>query len=175
LRKDCKICGEYASVPRLGSFFELLPSESVGGVIGRALDCIYVDEGCLVNDETFAVLMPSIVAKQNCKLVCVSSSWAPKGFFYELVQDFEKSSDPQVFMFRSDRKDLNKFASMENLDFMSKMLIKINPAYEKRFLSTEFAEIGDEFLPRNMVDSCIDYTLINKTESKGSCYAFLDL
>jgi len=78
-------------------------------------------------------------------------------------------------MFRSDRKDLNKFASMENLDFMSKMLMKINPCYEKRFLSTEFAEIGDEFLPRQMVDDAIDYLLINKAESKGSCYAFLDL
>lgn len=81
----------------------------------------------------------------------------------------------EVFLFRSDRRDLNPYASLENLDFISKMLMKINPAYQKRFLSTEFAELGNEFLSRNMIDACIDYDLINKTSSDKTCFAFVDL
>lgn len=175
LKKDAKVFDSYCSVPRLGTYFEIFPAESVGAVVGRSLNTIYIDEAALTSDEVIATLMPSVMAQENCKIIAVSSSWAPRGWFYDLIQAQEEKSDLQIFIFRSDKKDLNPYASMNNLDFMSRMLLKINPAYEKRFLSTEFAEIGDEFLPRKLIDSCVDYDLINKTDSKNPCYAFLDL
>ena len=87
LKKDARITGEYFSVPRLGSHFEILPSENVGAVVGRSLNTIYIDEACLTGDEVIATLMPSIMAKKNSKIIAVSSSWAPRGWFYELVKD----------------------------------------------------------------------------------------
>ena len=175
LKKDAKVFDSYCSVPRLGSYFEIFPAESVGAVVGRSLNSIYIDEAALTSDEVIATLLPSVMAQENCKIIATSSSWAPRGWFYELIQSQEEEPDPQVFMFRSNRKDLNPYAKMENLDFMSKMLMRINPAYEKRFLSTEFCELGDEFLPRKLIDSCIDNNLTNKETSNNSCYAFLDL
>jgi hypothetical protein len=82
--------------------------------------------------------------------------------------------DPQIYVFRSSER-LNPRASMDNLDFMSRTLMRINPAYEKRFLSTEFAEIGDEFLPRALIDAAVITDLMNKIKSTRPCYAFLDL
>lgn len=175
LKQDARVFDTYCTVPRLGSYFEIFPAENVGAVVGRSLNTIYIDEAALTDDEVIATLMPSIMAKENCKIVAVSSSWAPRGWFYEMIMGQEKDPQPEVFLYRSDAKDLNKYAKAENLDFMSRTLLRINPAYEKRFLSTEFAEIGDEFIPRAVVDACVKHDLVNATESRQPCYAFLDL
>jgi phage terminase large subunit-like protein len=177
LRADARILNESISVPRLMSHAELYPSEAVGGLIGRSLNMLLLDECCLIPDESIAAALPSVMAQEDGKVIAISSSWAPSGWFYESVVAAEKvgKKDPSVFLFRSDSRELNPAASQENLDAMSKMLIRINPAYEKRFLSTEFAELGNEFLPRQVVDACIDYQLVNAATSKLPCYAFLDL
>lgn len=175
LRADAKILNESVSVPRLMTHAELYPSESVGGLIGRSLNMLLLDECCLIEDESIAAALPSVLAKKNSKVIAISSSWRPSGYFYEAIMSQEKDPKKDVFLFRSDSKELNPSASLDNLDFMSRTLMKINPAYEKRFLSTEFAEIGDEFIPRAVVDSAVDSSLMNKSGSKQPCYAFLDL
>ena len=175
LRADARILNESISVPRLMSHAELYPSEAVGGLIGRSLNMLLLDECCLIPDESIAAALPSVLAQEDGKVIAISSSWAPSGWFYESVMTAERVDDRTVYMFRSDNRELNPAASQENLDAMSKMLIRINEAYEKRFLSTEFAELGNEFLPRAVVDACVKHDLVNATSSKLPCYAFLDL
>ena len=58
--------------------------------MGRALNTIYIDEAALTSDEVIATLMPSIMAQKNCKIIAVSSSWAPRGWFYEMIESQEK-------------------------------------------------------------------------------------
>jgi len=175
LKADARVHENYISVPRMGSYFELLPAQNVGAVVGRSLDSIFIDEAALCDDTVIPTLMPAILARKNAKIICVSSSWSPRGFFYDAIMAQEKNPEKEVFLFRNDSRELNKYASMDNLDFMSKTLMRINPAYEKRFLSCEFAEIGDEFLPRAVIDASVDYDLTNKPTSKKPCFAFLDL
>jgi hypothetical protein len=90
LRADARVFDTYASVPRVGSYFEIFPAENVGAVVGRSLNTIYIDEAALTSDEVIATLMPSIMAKENAKIIAVSSSWAPRGWFYELIMAQEQ-------------------------------------------------------------------------------------
>ncbi len=175
LRADARILNESISVPRLMSHAELYPSEAVGGLIGRALNMLLLDECCLIPDESIAAALPSVLAQADGKVIAISSSWAPSGWFYESVMCAERVNDASVYLFRSDSRDLNPGASRDNLDAMSKMLLRINEAYEKRFLSTEFAELGDAFIPRALIDAAVDPGLVNATGSAAACYCFLDL
>lgn len=97
LKRDARISNEYVSVPRLGSYFEVLPAESVGAFVGRSLNCVYIDEAALTSDEVIATLMPSVLAQENSKIVAVSSSWSPRGWFYELVTSKEKENNEGSF------------------------------------------------------------------------------
>lgn len=175
LRADAKILNESCSVPRLMSHFELFPSENIGGLVGRSVDGLFFDEACLIPDESIASAIPSTLGKPDPKLFFGSSSWSPSGNFYEMIMAQEKNPSPDTYLLRTNAQDLNPQASRRNLDHMSKMLTRINKAYEQRFLDIQFSQIEDEFLSADLIENAIEKTLGNLTRSQKRCYAFLDL
>jgi hypothetical protein len=64
-----------------------LPGDSVDTVRGYTPDCVVVDEAAFVKDGLMTSVLP-MLAVSNGQLVCVTSAFAKRGFFYsEWVSD----------------------------------------------------------------------------------------
>jgi hypothetical protein len=153
-----------------GAKVEVLATDS-GTVPGRAIGegaLLVFDEGRDIPDAVFSALVPSVVS--GGKIVLVSTAGAPRGFFFDAVQN----PTPETWCYHA-RENENPYASRPMLEFLTRRLGFLAPAAARRELANEFTDDAESFLPSALIDAAVDDGLGELPSSPLPAFAFLDL
>jgi hypothetical protein len=136
---------------------------------GRSVDLLILDEGRDIDDSVYATLLPSVIAAEGRVLVA-STAGRPKGWFHHVVT----SPDDSTRVIEATNE--NPFAKLDTMDRITRVLMRVFPAFAEREMGNRFAEDDARLLfSAAVLEAVVDRDLGELAGSELDAYAFLDL
>jgi hypothetical protein len=136
---------------------------------GRSVDLLILDEGRDIGDEIYSTLLPSVIAAEG-KVLVASTAGRPRGWFHHLVTLVDEAT--RVI----EATNENPYARGATMDRITRVLMRVFPAFAEREMANRFAEDDASLLfSPSALEPVVDRTLGELPGSDLEAYAALDL
>jgi hypothetical protein len=136
---------------------------------GRSVDLLILDEGRDISDEVYSTLLPSVIAAEG-KVLAASTAGRPRGWVHHIVT----SPDDSTRVIEAVNE--NPFAKVDTMDRITRVLMRIFPAFAEREMGNRFAEDDARLLfSPAVLENIVDRDLGELPSSDLEASSFLDL